>query len=819
MSVVPSVTSSAPVAAARAEPERREDIRLGLALSGGGFRATLFHLGVLTRLAELDLLRHVAVISSVSGGSILAADYMLHLKDALERSPDGRLSQAEYIEMIERIGRDLDRVMQRGLRNEVLLSPTRNLFTGRSSLDEKMARLYQKHLFREATRRLELQDPDAVEHGPRLRDLKIQPGARAPRAAARPEELEVKDIRLFNAHATTIAAPDRIPELVMNSTTLNTASRFTFTFSEIGDEILGYIRFDELGLATRYRELLDQWHTGGELALVERIFPAASGAGAISGVTSGRSGRDAESTSPPNLLAGHLAWWKGPKEAPKPGVASAPEPASDALRHLSRHPELGPRFLDAPLSVLRQAKIAAWFLLTPSIWRPTTEELRRRVPAPDRRRGGFTREEHRRRLWSALREVDQVMVADVHPDAVADAAPGAPEQDWYRLALDLYHFRVAENLEVVDRREVRLPIAVQASANFPPVFAGLHLRGVFDPERIEAVQLSDGGLQDNNGLEALLDARCTHIIASEAGPRPAIKSPIRLGRLGMVAQIMINQLLIVRRLLMRTLREQGRVRSAAASRATQVLGPDSSEELRDLWRRYPVEGVAFFDMESNLSDGESEQKGAALLDPHPFAREIARIRTDLDGFSDVEQQALLYQGYQYCDRFVRRYLYEKLATRLRLPARPPAVTVRWPLPVGSEREHTRRVLFAGRAQTIRSQRIGASAWWPVLGYMIVAAIALLELGHALDVARFGLLGWLESELGRVLPALPLGPALLWLASVAASLITMAVAALLWLLAALELASWWQWLDGRFAMSAARRPVGEREPGGTRDLSP
>ena len=43
--------------------------KVGLALSGGGFRASLFHIGVLARLAELDLLRSVEVLSCVSGGS------------------------------------------------------------------------------------------------------------------------------------------------------------------------------------------------------------------------------------------------------------------------------------------------------------------------------------------------------------------------------------------------------------------------------------------------------------------------------------------------------------------------------------------------------------------------------------------------------------------------------------------------------------------------------------------------------------------------------------------------------------------------------
>jgi NTE family protein len=46
--------------------------KTALALSGGGFRATLFHLGTLTRLNELKLLGHIERISSVSGGSIAA---------------------------------------------------------------------------------------------------------------------------------------------------------------------------------------------------------------------------------------------------------------------------------------------------------------------------------------------------------------------------------------------------------------------------------------------------------------------------------------------------------------------------------------------------------------------------------------------------------------------------------------------------------------------------------------------------------------------------------------------------------------------------
>ena len=50
---------------------------IGLAVSGGGYRAMLFHLGAFLRLYELGLLRQLDRISSVSGGSITAAKVAL----------------------------------------------------------------------------------------------------------------------------------------------------------------------------------------------------------------------------------------------------------------------------------------------------------------------------------------------------------------------------------------------------------------------------------------------------------------------------------------------------------------------------------------------------------------------------------------------------------------------------------------------------------------------------------------------------------------------------------------------------------------------
>jgi len=51
-------------------------MNIGLSLSGGGYRATVFHLGVLARLAESQALEQVTVLSTVSGGSLCAG--MIH---------------------------------------------------------------------------------------------------------------------------------------------------------------------------------------------------------------------------------------------------------------------------------------------------------------------------------------------------------------------------------------------------------------------------------------------------------------------------------------------------------------------------------------------------------------------------------------------------------------------------------------------------------------------------------------------------------------------------------------------------------------------
>jgi predicted acylesterase/phospholipase RssA len=61
--------------------------KLGLALSGGGFRASLYHLGVVRFLRDASILSKVSHITSVSGGSVLAAHLVLNW-DRYNGSPE-----------------------------------------------------------------------------------------------------------------------------------------------------------------------------------------------------------------------------------------------------------------------------------------------------------------------------------------------------------------------------------------------------------------------------------------------------------------------------------------------------------------------------------------------------------------------------------------------------------------------------------------------------------------------------------------------------------------------------------------------------------
>lgn len=114
--------------------------RIGLALSGGGFRAAAFHLGVFRKLKQLDLLRKIDLLTCVSGGSIAGAFLSLNWKagDVLDQLEQYLLNRSIAVSSV--IGGILDPFHSRL---------------------EKLARSYDNDLFHDA--RLE-----ALRNGPRI---------------------------------------------------------------------------------------------------------------------------------------------------------------------------------------------------------------------------------------------------------------------------------------------------------------------------------------------------------------------------------------------------------------------------------------------------------------------------------------------------------------------------------------------------------------------------------------------------------------------------------------------------------------------------
>lgn len=94
---------------------------LTLCLSGGGFRATLFHLGCVLRLNELGVLGRLSTITSVSGGSILNGVLATRWSDLRD---DG---SGTYANMDEVVAKPVESFCATDLRTPLLIGSRLNL--------------------------------------------------------------------------------------------------------------------------------------------------------------------------------------------------------------------------------------------------------------------------------------------------------------------------------------------------------------------------------------------------------------------------------------------------------------------------------------------------------------------------------------------------------------------------------------------------------------------------------------------------------------------------------------------------------------------
>jgi NTE family protein len=114
----------------------QETVKLGLALSGGGLRASFFHIGLLAQLAMQGLLRQIEVISTVSGGSIIGALYYLHVKRLLEKKPDNQITDQDYKALVESIEQDFFQAVKSNFRLSTFADWRYNLRTMRPDRQE-----------------------------------------------------------------------------------------------------------------------------------------------------------------------------------------------------------------------------------------------------------------------------------------------------------------------------------------------------------------------------------------------------------------------------------------------------------------------------------------------------------------------------------------------------------------------------------------------------------------------------------------------------------------------------------------------------------
>jgi len=215
--------------------------KVGLALSGGGFRASLFHIGVLERLAELDILRHVNIISSVSGGSILAMRYYIELKELLENNLDGTISRENYIGLVKKLKEEFTS----GIKTNIRMQAIMDIFTPTT---KALGEQYQKNLF----------DTVSDKTPKKMRELYIKPNGWSQ------EEV-------FKPHFHNLELMNKVPILIINATVQNNGHNWRFTASGMGENPYMYDSTTDKNRVYEYRRYDDFPQPYNEMSIGDAV--------------------------------------------------------------------------------------------------------------------------------------------------------------------------------------------------------------------------------------------------------------------------------------------------------------------------------------------------------------------------------------------------------------------------------------------------------------------------------------------------------------------------------------------------------------------
>ena len=170
--------------------------------------------------------------------------------------------------------------------------------------------------------------------------------------------------------------------------------------------------------------------------------------------------------------------------------------------------------------------------------------------------------------------------------------------------------------------------AVAASAAFPAGLAPIAIKGLFEVDgEPYTVRLTDGGVHDNQGIDGLLDWDCTELLVSDgSGQMRDVAKPN-----GIIPAVLARSSSIATT----ASREQRLLRAEANGKGTALMHLRSG---------LPVEVVTAdvnADPQAATTGGELETG----IDAEAQSA-IARIRTDLDAFSDIEEAAIMGVGYR-----------------------------------------------------------------------------------------------------------------------------------------------------------------------------
>ncbi|MGH9932430.1 MAG: tetratricopeptide repeat-containing protein [Pyrinomonadaceae bacterium] len=208
--------------------------KFGLGLSGGGFRAALFHIGVLARLAELDVLHRIEVLSCVSGGSIIGAHYYLEVRKLLQTVPDKDITRQHYIDIVARVRKDFLEGLQKNVRVHVAAELTTNLkmiFFPGYTRTMRVGELYEEEIFARVL--------DTKKDGPALDDRQRDDPRWLNGLYVTPIKDDGTADHDFNFKTDNWKRRAKVPNLILNTASLNTGHNWQFTASWMGEPPAG----------------------------------------------------------------------------------------------------------------------------------------------------------------------------------------------------------------------------------------------------------------------------------------------------------------------------------------------------------------------------------------------------------------------------------------------------------------------------------------------------------------------------------------------------------------------------------------------------